>query len=95
MRYGNLLSSFLTRVPSVAAHLIRCIAVNIKNPETLPTTPNFVSRHSPHTPKQMFGLQGPVIGLIGTKHLQDMRFETFIVFFDRYILTHRICIFPK
>jgi hypothetical protein len=68
-------------VPSVAAHLIRCIAVNIKNPETLPATPNVV-RHSPHTPKQRFGLQGPVIGLIGTQHLQDLRFEKLIALFD-------------
>ena len=59
-------------MPSVAAHLIRCIAVNIKNPETLPTTPNFVSHQLPLTTKQRFGLQGPVVGLVGTKHLQDI-----------------------
>ncbi len=62
----NFLFSFLIRVASAVAHLIRCIAVKIESTEQLPT----LSLRSLHTPTQSVGLRRPVVGLIGTKLLK-------------------------
>ncbi len=53
---------------SAVAHLIRCIAVKIENTEQLP----MLSLRSLHTPTQSVGLRRPVVGLIGTKLLNDL-----------------------